>query len=255
MRASPRFVRTATLWTVGVMASSCQWAFPLDTFDSQPAGVCPASGPWLCDDFEHGLDATKWSIMNQKGGTLGLTSQAQDAVHVHRGNASLHVSFQLPSATPEVDLVHAGLIPSSLYARVFVYVPASLPPIASPFIVTMQDAAPYQGVQLSTVASGTAASLRMTDWGNTPSYNATSQSNFPVEQWVCLEWNVDSTTGSARVWVNGTEVTDLRASGLVTPPYGWLKLGQIGNQIAATGSFDLWMDDFYADTAPVGCSK
>ena len=60
---------------------------------------CATAGVLLCDDFENGLDTTKWPQVDQKNGTTVI-----DTSMAHRGTHALHMNSNAVSGGP-LDIV------------------------------------------------------------------------------------------------------------------------------------------------------
>src|SRR5579884_2740159 len=95
--------------------------------------ACADAGVLLCEDFENGLDATKWV----NGGNVNGTAVV-DTTQAHRGTHALHsISNALPGDAGPVNVTatigHYVTVPSTVYIRMFLRL-AQLPSNVESFI-------------------------------------------------------------------------------------------------------------------------
>jgi len=232
----------------------CHLAFPLNGYadaGTDGGNVTPGdcTGAFLCDGFEGGLGA--WDEVVRMNGTLRVVET--DTARAHRGASSLHTVAQGNGGDEVFAMVrYVGSVPRRFHARVFVYVAAPAPAGGAAAFVAAQESGPtYDGTSLS-LANGR---LALTNWGRTPANLYLEEpSPLPTDRWVCLEWMVDGATGESRTWVDDTELSSLRDSTLATPPYSWFRLG-LDVVVEPGVRYELWLDDLYVGSQPVGCSR
>ncbi len=164
-------------------------------------------------------------------------------------------------------------MPLTLYERAFFYVAAEPPAPSSPVTVMGAFTDNYwenwagPNVGFSDVSGGTA--LQFADFSDTnTTTSATTTTPFPTNQWVCVEWELTrasetATVGNVTVWQDGVELGDVAQTGTSvtnqdTPVLivnQLEKLGNLMNGPAAPTGYDVWIDDVFVDTSPVGCAK
>jgi hypothetical protein len=220
-----------------------------------PPGADLAGIPLFTDGFETGVIGTFWSEVLHNG-TLTV-----DTVHAHRGQYALHVhnGAIVPPDYAQADVVETQAVPlPDLYVRAFVWVqsaPSGFDPTSVAIFAADQAASPFKGVNLN-LAGGSFSSFN-----NVPTPNVSftaSTPAMPTDQWVCLEWHVQAaTSGSAKAFVNGAEVTALSGTQntLPSPTLGEVGIGLIAFPSVNTKARDVWYDDIAVDANPIGCVK
>ena len=243
------------LLPLSLALAGCHLLFPLDGFDDGDSGagggtgggnVPSCAGAFLCDGFESGLG--NWTEkVTQFGGTVDA-----DTAQANRGTRSLHSVTDWNNAGDESFAMVRDdrAVPLLFYARVFAYLPAPAPQGAYAIIAVQESDGDYRGTSLG-FQSG---QLMLVNWGGMPDTVQVANGTFPTGKWVCLEWMLDSTQHETRVWQDGTELPELHLTGLTTPAYNWFRLGLdvvgMPNVI-----YELWLDDLYVGTQPVGCER
>jgi hypothetical protein len=229
---------------------------PSDATDAATGPVaCATAGVLLCDDFENGLDMTKWPQVDQTNGTTVV-----DTTMAHRGTHALHLTSNVVTAGPidiATSLEHFAVFPQTVYVRLFLALSSGLSSAWPTFVVAQQSHSPYLGLQLE--LADTAGDLGLTDWASTPNFNRTSTTKFTMG-WQCVEWQIvqplnDAGMGQIDVWLDGSEVPALHVSSLPVPDLGDLGVGMSFFQAGVQPSYQMWIDDVFVDTAPVGCAK
>jgi hypothetical protein len=212
---------------------------------------CANSGAILCEGFENGLDPNTWPTTFANGGTVAV-----DSTNPHRGKNSLHVtSFPVTTTPPGVYqamAVHPVSLPQTFYARTYVYFSA-VPPVAANAFMNAQQAEPaYLGIEVETQNGNWA----ITDYAASPNYSDDQGGAASGGQWHCVEWLLTQTGGGATdVWLDGQELTGLNVTGLFVPTLDEIMFGISFYQPPPQPQYDLWIDDIYVDTVPVGCAR
>jgi hypothetical protein len=218
--------------------------------DGPPPGgpsLCATASVLFCDGFENGLG--QWT-----SDTVGGKVQT-DKTHVFRGNQSLHAqvdAIKQPASTVYAREQHFQTWPLDVFVRVFLYQPSPLPPASYDFVELVAGAAPYPGMDLRMQPP---AQLGATAFGG-PDDSWSSTAALPVDEWACLEMEVDAPNGTFRAWLNDAPVPDLTRT-FTTPiaGYGILKVGLAYFQAAPQGATDVWIDEVAVDGARIGCTK
>jgi hypothetical protein len=237
--------------------AGCHLLFPLDGFEAADGGTDggadagnprSCAGAFICDGFESGTSSWNETV-TQHGGDVAV-----DTAQAHSGTHSLHTLASLDTAGNEsyALLRDDKSVPILFYARVFAYLPAPAPGGAYAIIAAQENTGGYRGTSLG-FQNG---QLMVVNWTTPPDTDTVQVANgtFPTGTWVCLEWMLDSTQHETRVWQNGAEVTELHVTGLTTPAYEWFRLGlDVGGMPNTT--YQLWLDDLYVGTQPVGCDR
>jgi len=211
------------------------------------ASLCATAGLLFCDGFESGL--AQWGA-DAVGG-----HSSPDGAHVFRGKQALHASVD---AIPQTGSAwarqqHNQVWPSDVFVRVFLYQASPLPASTYDFVELVGGfGPPYAGVELrgqrpDNLAATTFVSPQM-NWG--------SATALPLDQWACLEMEMDATSATFRAWLNDAQVADMTQTFTPPPPtYGILKVGMAYFQAAAQGPTELWIDEVAVDGARIGCAK
>jgi hypothetical protein len=223
-----------------------------------PTGECADAGALLCEDFENGLNAAKWSTTNQ------LATAVVDGTQHHRGASALHLNA--PALTTDGSAVNVAanirhteaMLPSTVFVRAFVMFSAAQPQSVEQFFLAQQSASPYYGLQLE-LDQGT-GDYAMTDWSVTPNFYQVSTVGAAAASWTCVEWELDppasgSTMTNSDLWVNDAEVPSLHITNTPMTDLEVLGFGIGFYQVTSLPAYDLWIDDIYVDTSRVGCTK
>jgi hypothetical protein len=223
-----------------------------DTGTGTDGSVGPCSGGILCDTFEEGtIDSTKWPSVAQTGATAVVDTQ-----NAHSGTHALHVHVDaVPSGSTYDALLENDSIalPPVVYSRFWVLLPGTLPAQSTSYVGYIEGTSPYYGINLGTIGSHP----QLTDFGS-PSSLLTSTSNVSLANWMCIQTTIDTTSGSTgniTISFGGSVVSDLTSSGVWTGPIGQFHVGAWVPASAPQSAFDVWIDDVYLDSAPVGCNS
>jgi hypothetical protein len=220
--------------------------------DAPPGAGCAGSTLALCEDFETGmLDAKTWKAI-QTGGTATL-----DATRAARGSKySLHVHVN-PGSDTTVGILESKTFPAlkgALFARAFIYIPGAM--VASLFmgdrhsrLMYAQGANPYGEYAIGIWNGGLIQ--------NHYSPNDDSQDTKmlpPFDEWFCLEYELDSTAGNVKGYLNDVEIKGLEHMGWPPTNVATLQFG-----VDRYGSFpvaeDIWFDDVAVDSSRIGCAR
>ncbi len=176
-----------------------------------PTGECADAGALLCEDFENGLNAAKWSTTNQ------LATAVVDGTQHHRGASALHLNA--PALTTDGSAVNVAAnirhteatLPSTVFVRAFVMFSAAQPQSVEQFFLAQQSASPYYGLQLE-LDQGT-GNYAMTDWTVTPNpyqvstVGAAGRDDGPASSGSSILAEASgSTMTNSDLWVNDAEV-------------------------------------------------
>jgi hypothetical protein len=217
--------------------------------------LCP-SGVLLCDDFESGtISTTTWD----DGTTQSNATAAIDSTRAHSGRYSLHLHTGVVSsgsAVASIGETHTFTPPgATFWTRAFYYFPSNTSTLVANLFGATQNAAPYGDVALSIDHDA----LSIYNGFNSGTYVASTTPTLPLDQWVCIEWEVDTgTPNQLHAWVNGQAVPalDLTQPTNPTPPIGIFSIG-VGIYPPSTSpiALDVWVDDVIFDHARIGCLK
>jgi hypothetical protein len=230
--------------------------------DAAPPSLCPNSLP-LCDGFESGmLNAAIWhreidDTGNPDAGVNGKVTV--EAGRSYRGDYALHVHMDNGPAYdyPTAFAVESAVVPqTTAYLRVFVWISSNTNNSDVEYLVARNPNYNLWGLGVNSngllfYSDGIGGGRR--DVGTTL---------MPKDRWVCVEWEMINSPdvdmgGGARVFIDGTEATELKfLSGYPVVPFpSWLSLGIEPQQNINTGPLDLWFDEVAVDSQPIGCAK
>jgi len=242
------------------------------------ASRCAAAGVLLCDDFESGtIDAATWKTYQ-----AAPTAPKIDATQAARGTKALHVTTM---ATGGSGLRTTKIFPRAnglYYGRMFIYFSAlpTGPNYAHWTVIGSKPASDSTdtselrvGGQLETINKfGVGTDHGPTgDWTNLdkdrPS-GASSVHEVPKNEWICLEWMVDTTNELTKFWWDGAEhpslattrdVSRYNSNGTkyVLPDISSVWVGfenyNQGGMMLPT-KYDVWIDEVALDQQRIGCS-
>ena len=228
-------VSSARSSSSAVMSSSSQAA---------PAVILKGcSDAVVCDDFEpmptQGLDA-----MWQANGVTVVKKTTPNGQYVAKAIANIGATAALHLSAN----VYPVALGQQMYGRILVNTALAEGQAAA--LVNLYGAtATTPWFSLAQSAKGLSVSASNT-------CNLQSNLALPNNQWVCLEWHVDTQAKDWQIHVNGEEIPLLSASQCVqggsTPPaIKALAVGLLTPVVAANNT--VFIDDFKLDTKPVGC--
>jgi hypothetical protein len=215
--------------------------------------LCTTANLLFCDGFENGSGA--WTV----GTTHG--SVAIDPSRAYRGTHSLHARTEAVTGNsqPALGAGYGHLFlpapPFPLFVRMFVYMPAPVPPSVGAFVNVLQAIPPYAGMQLNVRPPG--GYLGGTGYNGLNSDWSAANDLVPADSWTCVELEIDGPpTNTVRVFVSDVELTAMR-EGLPAsvPPLGLLQVGLAYYAANAQPAADLWIDEVAVDGKRIGCSN
>ncbi|HTQ44050.1 MAG TPA: hypothetical protein VMI75_14930 [Polyangiaceae bacterium] len=218
---------------------------------------CADAGVVLCEDFENGLDSTKWPTTDNTNATVGI-----DGTEHHRGANALHVHAPALSSGSAVNVAgsinHIAPLPSPVFVRAFYMFSSAQPQEVESFVAVVQGESPYYGMQLDLWQ--TTGDFALTDWTVSPSLNVTNGPASTASTWTCVEWElVPPSSGTSMttmdLWVNDNEAANLHLTNVTMSDLGELEFGIGFEAVTTLPAYDMWIDDIYVDTSRVGCAK
>jgi hypothetical protein len=249
--------------------------YPTDRNTFFGASRCAEAGVLLCDDFESGtIDSATWKNYQ--------VAPKIDAVQAARGTKALHVTT---GATGGSGLRTTKIFPRSnglYYGRMFIYFGAlpTSPNYAhwtaigsNPATDSTDKSEIRVGGQLETINKfGVGTDHGPTgDWTNLDSdkpSGASAVREVPKNEWICIEWMVDTANELTKFWWDGVEhpslattqdVSRYNSNGMkyVLPDIssvwvGFENYNQGKSMLPA--SYDVWIDEVALDAQRIGCS-
>src|SRR6266542_815935 len=214
--------------------------------DASTMPSCLTSGTELCDDFESGqLDAQKWKINKP----TGSATVSIDGVQAHGGRYAVHIKVVAGQQSTAMigESITFPTASNAFYSRMFVYFSPDIPVAANAdyhtgFIIG-SGKNDRGDVQAGMGMIGSAKQyLGYSIFFGDPKFEfgPWSKTLILANQWLCVELFEDGsnpTTEIRRVWLNGTELTDLSSNS------GTAAAGQHPNHLPPkfdTVSFGLW---------------
>jgi hypothetical protein len=239
------------------------------------ASRCEAASVLLCEDFESGtIDSTRWK--NHQ------SAPAIDSMQAARGSKALHVHT---GATGGSGLDTTKIFPRSdglYYGRMFIYFTAlpTAPNYAHWTIIGSNAPADSSdkseirvGGQLEDINKfGVGTDHGPTgDWTNLDKdkpVGANAIREVPKNEWICVEWMVDTAHELTKFWWDGVEHPSLATTRDVMrynsngvkydlPDLGSVWVGfENYNQSKSMqpSSYDVWIDEVALDAQRIGCS-
>jgi hypothetical protein len=209
-------------------------------------------GNGTCFFFFDGFDGTiasSWHQRAENGSALAVDGKA------YRGSGSLKVTANTGTvAWEQVDLERPSS-QSPLYARAFVWMPATATLATSSHtqLMTYRDSneSPFPQAALG-LSSTLRVAADVQGWTATP-MSAGASVALPLDQWVCLEWTVRfDQSPTVAVEQEGMQVAAISPAPLANPLNVW----SIGFAGAPPGSvLDFWIDEVALDPQPIGCQR
>lgn len=209
-------------------------------------------GNGTCFLFFDGFDgaiSSSWFQRAENGSTLGVDSKA------YRGSGSLKITANTGGVAFEQADLERPSSQSPLYARAFVWMPATatLSTSSHTQLLAYHDS---NDNPFPAAALGLSSTFRLTadvqNWTATP-MSASAPAAMPTGQWVCLEWTVQwDGAPTVAVAQDGTPVASVSPSPLANP-LNVFSVGFAGPPPGAALSF--WIDEVALDTQPIGCQR
>lgn len=232
--------------------------------------TCATAGTELCEDFESGqIDAKRWQL-NKNPGSASITV---DAEHVHGGKFAAHLKIEAGKQSSAM-LSEALTFPAqanSFYARAYFYFTPELPTAPGGdyhmgFILGLgkNDAGDVQAGM--GMIGGEKQYLGYSIFFGPPKYEFGPWSKAKVEpnKWACIELFEDGsspTEEKRQVWLDGTELTDLRSTSANNgapanhkpPAFDHAAFG-VWEYHPSPLLSDIWLDDIRVSAKPIGCN-
>jgi hypothetical protein len=234
------------------------------------APSCITSGKELCEDFETGqVDAQRWKLTKNPA-TVNISV---DGEHVHGGKFAAHLKIEAGKQSTAM-LTEALTFPAdsnSFYARAYMYFTPELPTAPGGdfhmgFIlgVGKNDAGDVQAGM--GMIGGEKQYLGYSIFFGPPKYEFGPWSKAKVEpnKWACIELFEDGSSPSEekrQVWLDGTELTDLRSTSAnqgapanhKPPAFDGASFG-VWEYHPSPLLSDIWLDDIRVSSQPIGCN-
>jgi hypothetical protein len=213
------------------------------------ASRCAAGNFLLCEDFENGIDATKWGVSRPGGSTLMV-----DTVRPARGGRSLHLKH---TGLGGPNIIQRKIFPiagNSFYMRMFVW-------FVNPVMGGHFSLAQGQGSGSSDVARFGGISQRLgvgSDGGPSGDWTDTDNVVLPSGKWLCLEWRYDGPQNMFQGWWDDVERTRLhtgvtRHAAYRMPTFSSVWFGWVLYNVSQT--MEMFIDEIAIDTKPIGCTR
>ncbi|HZH03577.1 MAG TPA: endo-1,4-beta-xylanase [Myxococcaceae bacterium] len=204
----------------------------------------------LCESFEAVTrpNSFGWYPIEDGGGTVSLSSTR------YRGKQALRARTT-PSANSAAFMgrgVFGGKTSGNIYARAYIYVPASIT-LGTGTINVMnvgETQPPYQGVAFA-LTGNNQVQLGLTTANQ---YISSAANAFKRNEWTCITMRVTAgASGSAAIAVNGAIAVSRNA--LDTLPAGGYGHAQAGIVYITPGhpATEVFIDEFAVSTSPLGC--
>jgi hypothetical protein len=169
----------------------------------------------------------------------------------------MHVAPFTSAGYVQAD-IGAGPLPSgALWVRLYVFLPSLNAPHASNLVSLLDYGHGYASWSLA-LSDGWA--IEFGDNVASPSIEKTSATALPMDRWFCLEWQVNqvATLGmsSSRVYLEGTELTDLATSNDSAYPVDPNRIILSSDFSGATplpNGSDVWYSQIAVAPTRIGC--
>ena len=245
---------------------------PTATATATPPAGGSCAGTVFCDDFENQTGSTPsgaWQVSYPN--CQGTGTVAVDRTVAHSGSTSIrvdghngycnHVFFGTP-------LSFTGL-GSDLYVRYFIRHTTALPTGHVTF-AAMRDTNDSGNDLRMGGQNGALQWNRQSDDATLPEQSPAGvalSTPLPVNQWECVEFEVNEAQGAMRTWLNGTEVAGLHLDNVPTPDVDsqWLQSRpnwrpalvdlRFGWESYSGGDDTLWFDDVAIGSQQIGCAS
>ena len=217
--------------------------------DSGTSSACATSGVAFCDGFEaDAVDPAVWTIDGM--------APAIDPAFAARGTHSLHLLIQPTSSVHRSRISETKTFPApqnSLYGRVFVYVANATPSFHMGIVWGAQE----KGTE-AVYAIGTGRSNLLVNYKDPTIDNGVNDGKtFPVNRWVCLEWQFDGVSNVVNIWLDGVADPGATLTGYTAPRFDHLFLGMAlyNGTTTLTSPYEMWLDELALDDQRVTCEK
>lgn len=223
-----------------------------DVSGDSNASLCDVSTALVCDGFTQTTLNPRWTPDFTSGAIM------VDAQRSYRGTSSLHASTStITSATtnPHASIVSydgLGTVTGIVYAREWIYIPATFPTVEFAQVMNFADDAGL-GISL-----GTRDGFLVNNDYTSGMYKQSTTVPLPVGRWACFQMEMPSgSTATARVFVDGVEVSDIaitRTSTQPRPTHVYVGLTWIGT-LSSLPASEVWIDELVIDSAPTTCAQ
>ncbi len=242
-------VLLASCGRLGFDAHTSDGAPPRDTAADTRLDGTTADAPaaFYTDSFDTTNLDPLWGL------DLSFGSINVDSTHVHGGTGALHAAIAagMPATTnPRAELVrYQGLpVTGTIDVRAWFYFASPIPPIPFLQVINLADD-PGNGISMGERN----AVIANNDY--TAVMYAESATALPLDTWVCLRFEMPSgTTGTSRVWLGPTELTDIalpKTSPQPQPTHLYLGIEWVGS--VSSQNADVWIDDLAIGASPLPC--
>ncbi|MBA3540933.1 MAG: hypothetical protein H0T79_15075 [Deltaproteobacteria bacterium] len=144
-----------------------------------------------------------------------------------------------------------GSVTGVVYVRVWAYFASPLPTTPFNQLINLADD-PGDGISFG-AEDGFIANNDYTS----VVYEQSTTVQLPIDRWTCLQMAMPSgTTDTARLYVDGQEVTDVaiaKATVQPRPTHVYIGLEWVGT-VASQPAVDAWFDEIIVDDAPTSCT-
>jgi hypothetical protein len=241
---------------------------------------CPANA-LFCDDFEDDaagqFPGAPWQNQTGSGATVRV-----DGLQAFSGNQAAHVNAPPNGAYRRGYFSlgqQSGVFPAAsreMFGRAMMFLDATPNAVVHWTIIQAEGRAAdgthdayyrYGGQQQG--GAGLMANYE-TNMGVSTDCYSHSATRMPVQRWACVEWHFDAQDNEMQLWLDGTELTDIRVvdrptsagagclgndvggEWLAPPAFTTLHLGWESYQTSSNDR-NLWVDDVAIATERVGC--
>jgi hypothetical protein len=212
-----------------------------------PSKCGSLTGVLFCDGFENPIVLSGWSATASNG------TPSRDTSRAYRGAASLHSHISgAPAMAAPVALLHRSdifPIAGTLYARVWVYFTAGLPPSFEQFLNFADNS--MTGYSVATDSG----KVTLDDYAST--VYQSSATAMPLDRWACIQFDVQqgNAAGAIHISVDGQLLADLPQTAPTTIAVNMsVGLDFYGNT-AAIPVYDAWFDELIVDNKPTTCDE
>lgn len=235
----------------GVLTDFCS-AGVAETADGAVPSLCAGSKMPLCEGFDQSGLSALWEPVTSNGRVSvdGFSCRGAGALKAQG------LGTDDPSAEVQAEDSEESLLPVNpeLFVRTFVYLPAPIPTRVFRLLGLLENGGAYNGTSLW--VSGGFLELDLAD-----GQNYVQKAPLPADRWLCLElrFRPDATRGEVQVWVDETEVQELRLTGDTALPdgadYGRLSVGLFVPGGGPTAAYTVWIDELALDRARIHCDR
>jgi hypothetical protein len=232
---------------------------PLDVVIGGGASLCASGGPPYCDGFE-GANGTGGLADFWIGPAITSGGMAMvDSTHAKRGKYALLVQNNAlmgdAGAGPNFAiLAETKFIPTDLFVRAFVWVPAMFDTAPGAIFLFEQKNTPFSQIVLNLDSNA----YSVYDSIDGSIQHATGVT-LGAGQWVCVEWEVTvGVSGISHLWVEDQPVAGVGQPVNSVPPSGGpfdqVAVGLV-TSLGGTTARQIWIDEVMIDSNRITCAK